>query len=122
MADETTSYLNDQAVCRTFTSFQTFKNHQENPPEVDEDDERWINLLQSNDVIRLEAPDIQFFPPTKVTWNDSTNSYTKYVVYDGVEHEYVYTLTVVNKGSDNEEVTAITLPDGSVISFEGWGV
>ena len=45
----------------------------------------------------------------------NTNGVT-YIVED------VYKLTVENKGTDDEKVTKMTLPDGRVIEFENWDV
>lgn len=116
-------YLNQQDTCRTFlTSFSQFKSHQQTPPAYPENDERQINLLQSRDVIRLEAPDVQLFPPTTISYDKNTDTYTKTVIYDGKIHIYTYKLIVKNKGTDNEEVTALILPDGSQINFEGWDI
>lgn len=116
-------YLNLRDTCRSMLlSFNQFKSHQETPPEYPEDDATQINLLQAKDVIRLEAPDIQIFPPTTISYNKNTDTYTKTVIYDGVTHTYTYQLVVQNKGTDNEEVTALILPDGSQISFEGWDI
>lgn len=115
--------LNLRDTCRTFlTSFNQFKSHQQNPPIYPENDQTQINLLQAKDVIRLEAPDVQLFPPTKISYNKDTDTYTKTVIYDGKIHTYTYKLIVKNKGTDNEEVTALILPDGSQISFEGWDI
>lgn len=116
-------YLNLRDTCRAFLdSFNQFKSHQQIPPAYPEDDETQINLLQAKDVIRLEAPDVQFFPPTTISYNKNTDTYTKTVIYDGEVHTYVYKLIVNNKGSDNEEVTALILPDGSQINFVGWDI
>ena len=38
------------------------------------------------------------------------------------EIESEYKLTVENKGTDKEEVTKMTLPDGTEIVFEGWDI
>lgn len=122
MADTEKDYMNDYAVCRVFAKPQEFKNHQQNPPTYAEGDDRNFNILQSDGVIRLEAPDIQIFPATSVKWDKNTDTYTKKVIYDGQEYTFTYKLIVKNKGTDNEEVTALILPDSSQINFEGWDI
>lgn len=115
--------LNSYDTCRALlNSFTEFKSHQENPPVYPDDDKTQVNLLQSKDVIRLEAPEIQMFPPAVISFNKETDTYTKTVIYDGVTRTYTYKLIVSNKGADNEEVTALILPDGSQISFVGWDI
>lgn len=121
--NEKNKVLNSPDTCRALlNSFTEFKSHQQDPPIYPDDDKTQINLLQAKDVIRLEAPDVQMFPPTKISFNKETDTYTKTVIYDGITRTYTYKLIVSNKGTDNEEVTALILPDGSKISFVGWDI
>lgn len=74
--------------------------------------------------------------PDKITWVDnndtfngvddrgqrctwSTSSITeRYDLSDNTRYERVYTITVKNRGEDNEECTGITCPDGFTIWLE----
>ena len=59
--------------------------------------------------------------PTKVVFDDNTNTVTEtYNLIDDTVDTKVYRLTIENKDSSNEEVTAITFPDGSVMTLEGF--
>lgn len=59
--------------------------------------------------------------PSKITFNWNTDTYTNhYDLPDGTILEEKYVLTVKDKGKTTEEVTAITFPDGSVMSLEGF--
>lgn len=79
-------------------------------------------ILHTPGIIDLQSPNVRIPTPIKIKWNDSTNSYTKTITFDGKEIVQTFTLTVVGKGTANEEVTALTLPDGSKINFEGFKV
>ena len=59
--------------------------------------------------------------PTKVVFNDDDNTITEtFNLLDDTVKTKVYQLTVKNEGQGDEEVTAITFPDGSVMSLEGF--
>ena len=59
--------------------------------------------------------------PTKVVFNDDDNTITEtYNLIDDTVETKKYTLTIINEGQSGEEVTAITFPDGSVMSLEGF--
>ena len=59
--------------------------------------------------------------PTKVVFDDNTNTVTEtYNLIDGTVETRSFTLNIENEGSSNEEVTAITFPDGSVMKLEGF--
>lgn len=77
-------------------------------------------FLHTPGVIYMQSPDIRLSPPTKIKWNDQNDSYTKTVEFEGEIITSEYKLTIINKDTDKEEVTKLTLPDGSVINFEGW--
>lgn len=106
-----------------FLPAMAYKTHQPYPlPKYVEGDLTEIAVLKSNGEIRLDAPNVVVFPCAKVVWDKNTDTYTKTVIYDGKTVEFKYKLTVKNKGTDNEEVTRITLPSGEYIDFEGWDV
>ena len=59
--------------------------------------------------------------PTKVVYDDNANTITEtYNLIDDTVDTKVYKLTIENKDSTNEEVTAITFPDGSIMTLEGF--
>lgn len=59
--------------------------------------------------------------PTKVVFNDDDNTITEtFNLLDDTVKTKIYQLTVKNEGQGDEEVTAITFPDGSVMSLEGF--
>ena len=59
--------------------------------------------------------------PSKVVYNDTDNTITEtYNLIDNTVDTKIYRLTIKNKGSTNEEVTAITFPDGSIMTLEGF--
>lgn len=59
--------------------------------------------------------------PTKVVFNDDDNTITEtYNLIDDTVETKKYTLTIINEGQSDEEVTAITFPDGSVMELEGF--
>ena len=71
-------------------------------------------------------PTIKEVTPYKIEYNRETNSFIEYrkVETDGKIYELAseYKLTTEEKGTDNEEVTKMTLPDGRVIEFENWDI
>ena len=59
--------------------------------------------------------------PSKVVYNTTDDTITEtYNLIDNTVDTKVYKLTIENKDSSNEEVTAITFPDGSVMKLEGF--
>ena len=59
--------------------------------------------------------------PAKVVFDDNTNTVTEtYNLIDGTVDTRSFTLNIENEGLSNEEVTAITFPDGSVMALEGF--
>ena len=71
-------------------------------------------------------PIVKRIVPYKIVYDDDRTSFIEHrktetngKVYE-IESEYK--LTVKNKGTDKEEVTKMTLPDGTEIVFEGWDI
>lgn len=59
--------------------------------------------------------------PAKVVFDDNTNTVTEtYNLIDGTVETRSFALNIENEGLSNEEVTAITFPDGSVMALEGF--
>lgn len=59
--------------------------------------------------------------PAKVVFDDNANTITEsFNLIDGTVETRTFTLTIENEGSANEEVTAITFPDGSIMTLEGF--
>ena len=59
--------------------------------------------------------------PSKVVYNTADDTITEtYNLIDNTVGTKVYKLTIENKDSSNEEVTAITFPDGSIMTLEGF--
>ena len=59
--------------------------------------------------------------PSKVVYNTTDDTITEtYNMIDNTVDTKVYKLTIKNKDSSNEEVTAITFPDGSIMTLEGF--
>ena len=59
--------------------------------------------------------------PTKVVYSDTEDTITEtWALADNTETTKMYKLTIKNKNTSNEEVTAITFPDGSVMVLEGF--
>ena len=59
--------------------------------------------------------------PTKAVFNDDDNTITEtYNLIDDTVETKKYTLTIINEGQSGEEVTAITFPDGSIMTLEGF--
>lgn len=69
-------------------------------------------------------PIIKELIPYKIVYDNETDSFVEYrkVETDGKIYELAseYKLTVENKGTDEEEVTKMTLPDGQEIYFENF--
>lgn len=120
------NYYEDRETANTELDFipaMFYQTHHNYPlPQYEEGDLTDIAVIKSTGEIRLDAPNVVVFPCNKIVWDDSTNSYTKTVIYDGKEIKMQYKLTVKNKGTENEEVTRLTLPSGEYIDFEGWDI
>ena len=59
--------------------------------------------------------------PAKVVFDDNTNTVTEtYNLIDGTVETRSFALNIENEGLSNEEVKAITFPDGSVMALEGF--
>ena len=59
--------------------------------------------------------------PSKVVYDTTNDTITEtYNLIDNTVDTKVYKLTIENKDSSNEEVTAITFPDGSIMTLEGF--
>ena len=59
--------------------------------------------------------------PSKVVYDTTDDTITEtYNLIDNTVDTKVYKLTIENKDSSNEEVTAITFPDGSIMTLEGF--
>lgn len=97
-------------------------HHNYSFPQYEEGDLTEIAVLKSTGEIRLDAPNVTVYPCNKIVWDKNTDTYTKTVIYDGKEIKMQYKLTVKNKGTENEEVTRLTLPSGEYIDFEGWDI
>ena len=71
-------------------------------------------------------PTIKRIIPYKIVYDDENTKFIEHrkIETNGKVYEIKseYKLTVENKGTDKEEVTKMTLPDGSVIEFEGWDI
>lgn len=69
-------------------------------------------------------PTVKRIVPYKITYNNETDIFVEHrkIKTNGkiYELESEYKLTVENKGTNQEKVTKMTLPDGSEIEFEGW--
>lgn len=112
-----------EEVCVDFIPASVYVSPQEyQKPNYPEDDLRPIAVLRSSGLIRLDAPSIIAYPPQKVKWIDAENKYVKTTIYNGEIIEEEFILTVKNKGTENEEVTRLTLPSGEYIDFEGWNI
>ena len=59
--------------------------------------------------------------PDKVVFDNVNDTITEtWLLNDMTEETREYKLTVINKDSDNEEVTKITFPDGTEMKLEGF--
>ena len=65
--------------------------------------------------------DYEFDHPSKVVYDSEKCTVTEtWLLSDKTEETRVLTLTIEGKDSPTEDVTAITFPDGSVMSLEGF--
>lgn len=119
-------YYNNRETTNTEMDFlpaMFYQSHHNYPlSQYEEGDLTEIAVLKSTGEIRLDAPNVTIYPCNKITWDRNTDTYTKTVIYDGKEIKMQYRLTVKNKGTENEEVTRLTLPSGEYIDFEGWDI
>ena len=103
------------------------KNIKLNDGIVHEIGERVKVYVPENDRNRMFIePTVKRIIPYKSVYDDEN---TKFIEHRKIETngkvyeiESEYKLTVENKGTDKEEVTKMTLPDGSEILFEGWDI
>lgn len=103
------------------------KNIKLNDGIVHEIGERVKVYVPENDRNRMFIePTIKSTTPYKIVYDDEN---TKFIEHRKIETngkvyeiESEYKLTVENKGTDKEEVTKMTLPNGSEILFEGWDI
>lgn len=94
---------------------------------VHEVGERVMVYVPENNPNRMYVePVINRVVPYKIVYDNENDTFiehrkikTNNKVY---EIESKYTLTVENKGTEQEEVTKMTLPDGTEIEFEGWDI
>lgn len=94
---------------------------------VHEIGERVKVYVPENDRNRMFIePIVKRIIPYKIVYDDEN---TKFIEHRKIETngkvyeiESEYKLTVENKGTDKEEVTKMTLPDGTEIVFEGWDI
>ena len=92
---------------------------------VHEVGERVKVYVPENDRNRMFIePTVKRIIPYKIVYDDEN---TKFIEHRKIETngkvyeiESEYKLTVENKGTDKEEVTKMTLPDGTEIEFENW--
>ena len=94
---------------------------------VHEVGERVKVYIPENDRNRMFIePTIKRIIPYKIVYDDENTKFIEHrkIETNGKVYEIKseYKLTVENKGTDKEEVTKMTLPDGSVIEFEGWDI
>lgn len=103
------------------------KNIKLNDGIVHEVGERVKVYVPENDRNRMFIePTIKRIVPYKIVYDDENTKFIEHrkIETNGKVYEIKseYKLTVENKGTDKEEVTKMTLPDGSVIEFEGWDI
>ena len=103
------------------------KNIKLNDGIVHEIGERVKVYVPENDRNRMFIePTIKRIVPYKIVYDDENTKFIEHrkIETNGKVYEIKseYKLTVENKGTDKEEVTKMTLPDGSVIEFEGWDI
>ena len=106
-----------------FANASTFNVLAENC-NVTEIGQRVRMFIPSNqrDMVYAEViTDYEFDHPSKVVYDDEKCTVTEtWLLSDKTEETRVLTLTIEGKDSPIEEVTAITFPDGSVMSLEGF--
>lgn len=106
-----------------FANASTFNVLAENC-NVTEIGQRVRMFIPSNqrDMVYAEViTDYEFNHPSKAVYDSEKCTVTEtWLLSDKTEETRVFTLTVKDKGGSSEEVTAITFPDGSVMSLEGF--
>ena len=139
--------INKADYDKTLIGFVSEKIVPENPK--DDNDYKWriqtngvaydikpsaCNITSVGQRVRLYVPnhslkdkyaevidDGRYKHPTKVVFNDDDNTITEtYNLIDDTVETKKYTLTIINEGQSGEEVTAITFPDGSIMTLEGF--
>ena len=139
--------INKADYDKTLIGFVSEKIVPENPK--DDNDYKWriqtngvaydikpsaCNITSVGQRVRLYVPnhslkdkyaevidDGRYNHPTKVVFNDDDNTITEtYNLIDDTVETKKYTLTIINEGQSGEEVTAITFPDGSIMTLEGF--
>lgn len=103
------------------------KNIKLNDGIVHEIGERVKVYVPENDRNRMFIePTIKSTTPYKIVYDDENTKFIEHrkIETNGKVYEIKseYKLTVENKGTDKEEVTKMTLPNGSEILFEGWDI
>ena len=143
----TNTSINKAGYDKTLIGFVSEKIVPENPK--DDNDYKWriqtngvaydikpsaCNITSVGQRVRLYVPnhslkdkyaevidDNTYNHPAKVVFDDNTNTVTEtYNLIDGTVATRSFTLNIENEGLSNEEVTAITFPDGSVMALEGF--
>ena len=94
---------------------------------VHEIGERVMVYVPENNPNRMFVePVIKRVMPYKIVYDNENDTFIEHrkIETDGKVYEIKseYTLTVENKGTEQEEVTKMTLPDGTEIEFEGWDI
>ena len=94
---------------------------------VHEVGERVKVYVPENDRNRMSIePIVKRIVPYKIVYDDEKTSFIEHrkIETNGkvYEIESEYKLTVANKGTDKEEVTKMTFPDGTEVLFEGWDI
>ena len=106
------------------TSEKTFKL---NDGIVHEVGERVMVYVPENNPNRMFVePVVKRSIARKIIYDHNSDTFTEIhkTITNGKTYEVQkkFKLTVINKGTDKEEVTKMTLPDGSEIEFEGWDI
>lgn len=85
-----------------------------------------VYMYENNPNRIYVEPIIKRVLPETITFDNDKNTITelrKIKTNDEVfEIKSVFTLTVENKGTENENVTKMTFPDGQEVNFVGWDV
>lgn len=85
-----------------------------------------VYVPENNSNRMFIEPVVKRVIPYKIVYDDEKTSFIEHrkIETNGKVYEIVseYKFTVENKGTDNEEVTKMTFPDGTEVSFEGWDI
>ena len=140
----TNTSINKADYDKTLIGFVSEKIVPENPK--DDNDFKWriqtngvaydikpssCNITSVGQRVRLYVPNhsmkdkyaevIDNNHPSKVVFDTDKDTITEtWGLNDDTETTKIYQLTIKNKNTSNEEVTAITFPDGSVMRLEGF--